>query len=113
MRSWQCQFSVLRRSLAERCLLGACSMLAGAVTAHPLHCAVLSNPLKLLTQTGSKHRIEFSYATIVFLDPRRADLDVSRIEDGEVRRKVIGVVEGRFVTVVYTVRKKAIRIISA
>jgi uncharacterized DUF497 family protein len=59
------------------------------------------------------HRIEFSYATIVFLDPRRADLDVSRIEDDEVRRKVIGVVEGRLVTVVYTVRKETIQIISA
>jgi uncharacterized DUF497 family protein len=60
-----------------------------------------------------KHRIEFSYATTVFLDPKRMDLDVSRPADGEMRRKVIGVVEDRLLTVVYTIRSRSIRIISA
>jgi len=47
------QFLILKRSWAGRCLLGACSMLAGTDTAHSLHNVVLSNPLKMLPQTGS------------------------------------------------------------
>jgi uncharacterized DUF497 family protein len=61
----------------------------------------------------TKHRVEFSYAANVFLDPGRAELDVSRREDRETRRKVIGLIEGRLFTVVYTVRTESIRIISA
>src|SRR4051812_28389520 len=47
------QFLILKKSWAGRCLLGACSMLAGTDTAHSLHSVVLSNPLKMLPQTGS------------------------------------------------------------
>jgi uncharacterized DUF497 family protein len=61
----------------------------------------------------AKHHVEFSYATNVFLDPNRADFDVSRVEDRETRRKAIGLVEGRLLTVVYTSRAGSIRIISA
>jgi uncharacterized protein len=60
-----------------------------------------------------KHRVEFSYAAAVFLDPRRVDLDVSRPEDGEMRRKTVGIIDGRLLTVVYTIRVKSTRIISA
>ena len=60
-----------------------------------------------------KHRLEFSYAANVFLDPYRTDVDASRPEDGEMRRKVIGLVEGRLLTVVYTARADVVRIISA
>jgi uncharacterized protein len=52
----------------------------------------------------AKHRVEFSYATAVFLDPKRADLNVFRAEDRETRMKAIGLVERRLITVVYTVR---------
>jgi uncharacterized DUF497 family protein len=61
----------------------------------------------------AKHGIEFSYATVIFLDPRRIDLDVSRAEDREMRQKSIGLVEGRLLTVVYTARPGTTRIISA
>jgi uncharacterized protein len=49
----------------------------------------------------------------VFLDPARVDLDVSRPGDREMRRKAIGIIEGRLLAVVYTVRAGSIRIISA
>jgi uncharacterized DUF497 family protein len=61
----------------------------------------------------AKHKIEFAFATRVFLDAGRVDVDVSRIEDREIRRKVVGLVEGRLVTVVYTSRAASTRIISA
>lgn len=61
----------------------------------------------------AKHKIEFSYGINVFLDPNRTDLDASRAEDGEMRRKAIGAIEGRLFTVVYTLRAGAARIISA
>jgi uncharacterized DUF497 family protein len=60
-----------------------------------------------------KHRIEFSYATNVFLDPARVDLDLSRPGDREMRRNTIGIIDGRLLAVVYTVRTESIRIISA
>jgi uncharacterized DUF497 family protein len=59
-----------------------------------------------------KHGVPFSYATAVFLDPRAVDFDVSRPEDNEPRRKVVGSIEGRLFTVVYTVRNGLVRIIS-
>jgi uncharacterized DUF497 family protein len=49
----------------------------------------------------------------VFLDPKPMDLDVCRLDERETRLKVIGLVEGRLLTVVYTVRSKTTRIISA
>jgi uncharacterized protein len=61
----------------------------------------------------AKHRVNFAYATIVFLDAERLDLDVSRPEDHETRRKAVGLIEGRLFTVVYTVRGRVTRIISA
>jgi uncharacterized protein len=61
----------------------------------------------------AKHGVEFSYATAVFLDRRRVDLDASRPEDREMRRKSVGLIESRLFTVIYTVRGGVTRIISA
>jgi len=61
----------------------------------------------------AKHGVSFDYAARIFLDAARVDLDVSRANDGELRRKAVGMIEGRIFAVVYTERKSAIRIISA
>lgn len=60
----------------------------------------------------AKHGVPFTYATRVFLDPQAVDIDVSRFGDGETRRKVIGAIEGRIFSVVYTGREDSIRLIS-
>ena len=61
----------------------------------------------------AKHGVPFSYATRVFLDDELIDIDVSRTADGESRRKIVGVIEGRLYSVVYTRRAGRIRLISA
>ena len=61
----------------------------------------------------ARHRLPFIDAIAVFLDPERVDFDVSRPEDGETRRKVVGRLEIGLVSVVYTPRGEAVRIISA
>ncbi len=58
-------------------------------------------------------RPTFAYATRVFLDPDAIEFDVSRQEDDEVRRKAVGMIEGRLFVVVFTDRGPARRIISA
>jgi len=60
-----------------------------------------------------KHGVAFPYATRVFLDPQRVEFDASRGGDGEVRRKAVGVIEGRLYVVVHTDRGGVHRIISA
>jgi uncharacterized DUF497 family protein len=60
-----------------------------------------------------KHGVPFPYATRVFLNAGMIDFDASKPGDGEVRRKVVGMIEGRLFTVVYTVRDDVTRIISA
>lgn len=62
---------------------------------------------------AAKHGVPFPYATLVFLDGGRVDLDASRTVDGEPRRKVIGRIEGRLYAVVYTPRGDNLRLISA
>ena len=61
----------------------------------------------------AKHGVPFDFATRVFLDESIIDFDANRDADGEVRRKAIGLIEGRVFTVVYVQRKEAIRTISA
>jgi uncharacterized DUF497 family protein len=61
----------------------------------------------------AKHGVPFAYATRVFLDPHLVDFDASRPGEDELRRKAVGVIEGRAFTVVYTGRGEVIRIISA
>ena len=60
-----------------------------------------------------KHRVAFPFATRVFLDPHRVELDTSRDEDGEPRLKVIGMIDGKLYVVVGTMRGAVCRIISA
>lgn len=61
----------------------------------------------------AKHGVPFPYAARLFLDPKVIDFDASKPGDGEVRRKAVGVIEGRVFTVVYTERDGLTRIISA
>lgn len=61
----------------------------------------------------AKHGVLFAYAARVFLDPDVVDFDASKPVDGEVRRKAVGVIEGRLFVVVYTVRDEVVRVISA
>jgi uncharacterized DUF497 family protein len=61
----------------------------------------------------AKHLVPFPFAARIFLDANKIDFDSSKPEDGEVRRKTVGMIEGRLFTVVYTERDGATRIISA
>lgn len=54
----------------------------------------------------AKHGIEFVYATNLFLDANRLDVDASHTQDREMRRKTIGVIEGRLFTLVYAARSR-------
>lgn len=60
-----------------------------------------------------KHGIGFGEAIAVFLDERRIDFDATRPQDGEQRRKTVGLIDGRIMTVVYTPREGLYWIISA
>lgn len=60
-----------------------------------------------------KHGVEFEWAMGAFLDPRRVDLDATQPGQGEMRWKVVGTVGRKLITVVYTMRAGAVRIISA
>ena len=61
----------------------------------------------------AKHGVRFEYAAAVFLDVRHVDFDATRSEQGEERRKAVGVIDGRLFVVVYNRRGEARRIISA
>ena len=52
------------------------------------------NPEKA-ERTLADRGISFEFAVCVFLDPNHIDFDVTRIDDGEVRRKAVGLVEGK------------------
>lgn len=61
-----------------------------------------------------KHGIDFKTASRVFLDPNRLeDYDPEHGGGDEDRWITIGLVESRFLMVVYTERRESIRIISA
>ena len=59
-----------------------------------------------------KHGIDFRTAAKVFLDPGTIELDDPGPTD-ELRFNAIGLVDGRMLFVVYTIRGAAIRLISA
>jgi uncharacterized DUF497 family protein len=61
----------------------------------------------------AKHNVSFEAAAAVFADRNRIDIDASHDEDGEIRRKAIGLIEGRLFTIVYTTRGDVCRLISA
>jgi len=56
---------------------------------------------------------DFAYVTAVFLDRRRLERVDDRKNYGETRFQTIGQISGKTYFVVYTVRRKRIRIISA
>jgi uncharacterized DUF497 family protein len=56
---------------------------------------------------------DFAYAIQIFLDPDRLVEGDSRFDYGEVRYRVLGLIEGRLFVVVYTPRGDALRLISA
>jgi uncharacterized protein len=62
---------------------------------------------------AAKHNVPFQYAMRVFQDPEFIDSDVSRPEDKELRRNAVGLVDGRLLVVVFTMRGDVCRIISA
>jgi uncharacterized DUF497 family protein len=61
----------------------------------------------------AKHGVSFALRTRVFVDPRWADIDVSRGRDKEIRRKAVGRIDGKLYAVVYTDRAGVRRLISA
>lgn len=60
-----------------------------------------------------KHGIDFAGAALIFLDYDRIELIDNRKNYGEERYQTIGIVNGLILHVVYTMRKKNYRIISA
>ena len=56
---------------------------------------------------------DFAYAFRAFFDPQRIVMQDTRRDYGEDRYRLLGMIDGRAYTVVYTVRGSAIRIISA
>jgi uncharacterized DUF497 family protein len=60
-----------------------------------------------------KHGISFQAATLAFEDSHVAEVDASRASDGEIRTKAIALIDGYFVCVVFTLRGRAVRLISA
>ena len=60
-----------------------------------------------------KHGVSFDVAIAAFADPFRLVVDATRADEGEVRVKVVGRVAGRLITVVFTMRGEAHRLISA
>jgi uncharacterized protein len=59
-----------------------------------------------------KHGISFVTGARTFDDPACVEWDVSRALDSEPRWKVVGLVEGALLVVVYTMRQETCRIIS-
>jgi uncharacterized DUF497 family protein len=59
-----------------------------------------------------KHGVDFRTAAKVFLDPHVIEFD-DRDATGELRFNAIGLVEGRMLFVVYTMRGDVVRTISA
>ncbi|MNV67547.1 hypothetical protein D3C71_1603510 [compost metagenome] len=61
----------------------------------------------------AKHRVSFLAASEVFSDPDALDTEERSMDYGEVRRRIVGLGNGIFLTVIYTERNDVIRIISA
>jgi uncharacterized DUF497 family protein len=54
----------------------------------------------------AKHGVPFEFAARVFDDPRRLEFDASRPHEGEMRRKCVGMIDGKLYVVVFTVRAR-------
>ena len=60
-----------------------------------------------------KHGIDFKDAKEVFKDENSKVLQDLRKDYGEIRWRIIGKIYGSIISVIYTMRDKAVRIISA
>ena len=61
----------------------------------------------------AKHGVRFADAAAVFDDPFALDFEDRSVDYGEIRRRIIGLADGRVLTVAYTERDETIRLISA
>ena len=61
----------------------------------------------------ARRGFDFTHAARAFLDPRRSVAADDRRDYGETRYRLLGTIDGRVYVVVYTIRRRAIRIISA
>lgn len=61
----------------------------------------------------AKHRLRFSFAIGVFLDPEMTTEPTLRPQDGEDRHKAIGMIDGALYTVVFCMVGSVCRVISA
>jgi len=61
----------------------------------------------------AKHKISYETARRVFKDPFAVERDDDREDYGEPRFTILGMVEGRLLSVAYTLRGEVIRVISA
>ncbi len=61
----------------------------------------------------AKHRVSFVAACQVFNDPLALDTVARSMDYGEIRRRIVGLGNGIFLTVIYTERGDIVRIISA
>jgi uncharacterized protein len=61
----------------------------------------------------AKHGVSFETASAVFNDPFAVEREDDRMDYGEQRFNIIGMVDGRLLFVAYTLRGDIIRIISA
>jgi uncharacterized protein len=59
-----------------------------------------------------KHGVTFQDGIQVFEDPNCQRTDTTRLQDNEVRGKVVGLVDGVFLTVIFTFRGAIVRVIS-
>ncbi|MGM0540299.1 MAG: BrnT family toxin [Thermodesulfobacteriota bacterium] len=64
---------------------------------------------KCFTERG----FDFAYVIRVFFDPNRLVQRDKRYDYGEKRYQLIGKIDERFFVVIYTLRKRSLRIISA
>lgn len=60
-----------------------------------------------------KHDISFVFAGLVFEDPAYVEIEDDKHSTAEERRLAVGQIEGAIVTVVFTRRGQALRLISA
>ncbi len=61
----------------------------------------------------ARRGFDFAYAVRVFFDPNRLVAQDRRLDYGEARYRLLGMIDGRAYVVIYTIRGSAIRIISA
>jgi uncharacterized DUF497 family protein len=61
----------------------------------------------------AKHGVTFAAACAVFNDPFAVDQEERSMDYDELRRRIIGVGNGIFLTVIYAERGETVRIISA